>query len=206
MNGKLKLITDGQVEPITLEEARLHLRLDTSGSPASHPDDSLVSVLITVARQSAEAYLGRSLVQQTYELALDRFPNADDADQAINLQVWPVRSITSVQYQDEDDVTQTVDAADYVFDSFAKPAEIVPIELWPGTKVKANAVKITFVAGHTDNDSPNNYPLPLPIKQAMLLQIGQLYEFREAVSTEETYEMPMGSTALLTPYRISMGM
>jgi uncharacterized phiE125 gp8 family phage protein len=206
MNGKLKLITDGQVEPITLEEARLHLRLDTSGSPPSHPDDSLVTVLITVARQSAEAYLGRSLVQQTYELALDRFPNPDDVTEAINLQVWPVRSITSVQYQDEDDASQTVDAADYVFDTFAKPAELVPLELWPGTKNKANAVKITFVAGHTDNDSPNNYPLPLPIKQAMLLQIGQLYEFREAVSTEDTYEMPMGSTALLTPYRISMGL
>jgi uncharacterized phiE125 gp8 family phage protein len=82
----------------------------------------------------------------------------------------------------------------------------VPLELWPGTKNKANAVKITFVAGHTDNDSPNNYPLPLPIKQAMLLQIGQLYEYREAVSTEQSYEMPMGSTALLTPYRISMGL
>ena len=120
MNGKLKLITDGQVEPITLEEARLHLRLDTSGSPPSHPDDSLVTVLITVARQSAEAYLGRSLVQQTYELALDRFPNPDDVTEAINLQVWPVRSITSVQYQDEDDASQTVDAADYVFDTLRK--------------------------------------------------------------------------------------
>lgn len=207
MNGKLRLVTDGQVEPITLEEARLHLRLDTSGSPASHPDDSLVSILITVARQSAEQYLGRSLVQQTYELALDEFPNPDQGDQAINLQVWPVRSITSVQYQDEDDVTQTVSAADYVFDNYAKPAEIVPIELWPGTKRIANAVKITFVAGHTDNDSPNNYPLPIPIKQAMLLQIGHLYEHRESVNVGNIVtEMKFAYTHLLTPYRISMGM
>lgn len=207
MEGKLRLVTDGQTEPITLEEARLHLRLDTSGSPASHPDDSLVSILITVARQSAEQYLGRSLIQQTYQLALDRFPNADDATQAISLQVWPVRSITSVQYSDEGDVTQTLATDEYIFDNYAKPAQITPVELWPGTKNKTNAVTITFVAGHTDADSPNDYPLPLPIKQAMLLQIGHLYEHREAVNVGNIVtEMKFAYTHLLTPYRLSMGL
>ena len=50
----LKQISPPSVEPISLEKARLHLRLDTSGSPPSHPDDSLVTSLITAVRENAE--------------------------------------------------------------------------------------------------------------------------------------------------------
>jgi uncharacterized phiE125 gp8 family phage protein len=206
MIGKLKLVSESTVDPITLQEARLHLRLDTEGSPASHPDDSIVEVLIKVARQSAEQYLGRSLVQQTYELALDRFPNPEqDASQAISLQTWPVNSVTSIVYQDPDGNAQTLAVDQYIVDQFAKPAQITAVTLWPSTKPVTNSVIVTFVAGHQDS-SPNGDAIPKPIIQAMLLMIGHLYEHRESVTSAQTYEMPLGSTALMTPYRLSMGL
>jgi len=61
-------------EPITLAQARLHLKLDTSGSPPSHPDDTLVTALIAASRESAEKYTGLAIANQTYTLTLDRFP------------------------------------------------------------------------------------------------------------------------------------
>lgn len=199
--GKLIPITGTVTEPITLQEARLHLRLDADGSPASHSDDSIVSMLISVARQAAEQYLGKTIAMQSFELALDVFPEGP-----VSLETWPVVSITSIEYQDPNGVVQTLTPDKYVFDYFSKPAQIVVKEIWPPTKNETNAIKITFVAGHTDGQSPNVYPLPIPVKQAMLLTIGHLYENREAVSMNEKYEMPMGTTALLTPYRISMGL
>lgn len=197
---KLKVITESAIEPITLHEARLHLRLDTFDSPPTHVDDPLIEVLITVARQAAENYLGQSITQKTYELALDEFPVRE-----ISLGLWPVNSVDSITYE-EDGQTQTVDAADYIFDSFAKPGQVLPKESWTSVKAVTNGVKITFTAGYTDSFSPNPYPLPKAIKQAMLLTIGHLYENRESVVAGQMIEMPLGMTALLTPYRISMGM
>jgi uncharacterized phiE125 gp8 family phage protein len=197
---KLKVVTESTIEPITLHEARLHLRLDTFDSPPAHVDDPLIEVLITVARQAAESYLGQSIIQKTYELALDEFPVNE-----ISLELWPVSSVDSITYE-EDGQTQTVDPAEYIFDSFSKPSQVAPKESWPRVKSTINGVKITFTAGYTDNFSPNPYPLPKPIRQAMLLTIGHLYENRESVVAGQMIEMPLGMTALLTPYRISMGM
>ena len=41
-------------EPVTLAEARAHLRLDTFGSPPAHPEDDLISLYISAARQFCE--------------------------------------------------------------------------------------------------------------------------------------------------------
>ena len=48
-------------EPVTLAEARAHLRLDTFGSPPAHPEDDLISLYISAARQFCEDYLGHSI-------------------------------------------------------------------------------------------------------------------------------------------------
>lgn len=199
---KLKVISESTLEPITLAEARLHLRLDADGSPASHPDDSLVLTLITVARQHAELYLGQSIAQKTLEVALDEFP--DSINQAISLEMWPVNNVTAFTYVDPDDVTQNF--TEYTLDTYAKPSLVYPNEQWPAAKKVTNAIKITFNAGYTDSFSPNPYPLPAGVKQAMLLMIGHLYQNRESVTEGQMYEMPMGVTALLTPYRLMMGM
>jgi len=186
-------------EVITLAEARLHLRLDTEGSPPSHPDDSLVSALIIAARENAEQHTGLAIAESTYSLALDAFPS-----DAINLFISPVQSITSVAYVDSDGTTQTLSSTKYMLDNYSLPAKLYPLEPWPATKAKPNAVIVTFVAGFTDG-SPNNYPLPISIKQAMLLMIGTWYDNREAITENEPYERPMSATYLLTPHRINLG-
>ena len=62
------LVTAPAAEPLTLAEAKLHLRVDDTA------DDALIGALITAARQHAEHDTRRALVTQTWKLALDASP------------------------------------------------------------------------------------------------------------------------------------
>jgi uncharacterized phiE125 gp8 family phage protein len=191
-------------EPITLAQARLHLKLDTSGSPPSHPDDTLVTALIAASRESAEKYTGLAIANQTYTLTLDRFPDAE-----INLQISKVNSITSISYVDTNGATQTFSSTKYTLDNVTKPSVINLNynEKWPDTRQQPNAVTVTFNAGYTDNVSPNTNPIPKSINQAMLLNIGHLYANREAINVGNIVnEIPLGAMHLLSQHRINIGL
>ena len=193
----LKEITAPTSEPISLSLARLHLRLDTSGSPASHPDDAIVQSLITAVRQNAEDYTGLKIASGTFEVRADSF---DDLE--ISLQTWPVSGITSVSYVDLDGATQTLASSEYTLDTYTRPARLKATTTFPAAK----EVTVRFTAGFTDGQSPNQYPFPKSIESAMLLMLGHLYDNREAVSNIQSYERPLGATYLLNPYRINLGL
>lgn len=57
-------------EPVTLAEAKLHLRIDSSD------DHDLISALITTARKWAEDYCDRTFVVSKYTMLLDSFYGA----------------------------------------------------------------------------------------------------------------------------------
>jgi uncharacterized phiE125 gp8 family phage protein len=182
-------------EPVTLAEAQLHLRLDTFGSPPSHPDDALVQTLISAARENAEQYTGVTIAQASYQV------KSPVVNEQISLQTYPVTSIASVTYQDADGTVQTVDPAVYVLDSFQRPARLVFKSDSPGYDIT-----VSFTAGYKDNDSPNPYPCPAGVKAAILLMLGNLYENRESVTSVQSYERPQSATYLLTPHRVNMGL
>ena len=72
MSEKLALSAAPATEPITLTEAKLWLKVDDS------TDDDLITALIIAARQACEDYTHRSLITQTWQMTLDRFPNGCD--------------------------------------------------------------------------------------------------------------------------------
>ena len=61
----LKLVAPPEVEPVTLEEAKAHLRLEGDS------DDDYVSALLTAARERVELFLRRALITQAFEYVLD---------------------------------------------------------------------------------------------------------------------------------------
>jgi uncharacterized phiE125 gp8 family phage protein len=199
---KVKAIGSVTTEPISLETARLHLRLDAIGSPPTNPDDDLVEVLISVARESVENFTELTMAVNDFQMKLDYFPTSE-----INLGTWPVNSITSVTYVDAGGATQTINSADYVLDTFSKPAQIVPAygKTWPMVRNQPNAVTVTFEAGYTGDTSPVSNEMPKALKQAMLLTIADLYENRGAITTKQNYEIPVAAQYLMIPYRINMG-
>lgn len=202
----LKPITDPEEEPVTLEEARLHLRIDADGnSPPAHPDDTLIGWLIQAGREQAEDYTGRTIAKRTVEQALDQFP-CDE----IKVETLPIRSITSITYRDSEGDAQVVADEDYVLDDYkADQNWILPADgsSWPTTRSVINAVKIRMEAGY---DAPGDVvvvkPLPARIKAAILLTVGHYYENREDVVVGKTVvELPMGSKSLLDPLRLNVG-
>jgi uncharacterized phiE125 gp8 family phage protein len=169
----LKLITGPAAEPLTLNEARLHLRLITDPADATaHPDDAYVSALIASAREAAEHLTGRALMQQTWELALNCFPDV------IELPKPPLVSVTSVKYIDQNGDEQSF--AGYQLDTHSEPTRLLPAfgESWPSTRLQPNAVVVRYVAGYAGANA-----VPQQVKSWMLLRIGMLYENRESVSS-----------------------
>lgn len=167
----LKLITPPAEEPITLQEAKLHLRVD------SNDDDTLITSLITSAREYCEDFLNRALITQTWDLTLDDWPDED----YIKVPLPPLQSVTSVTYYDTDNNATVMDAADYFVDDQSEPGRVHLAygESWPSTTLRpANGVVVRFVAGYG-----NAANVPQKIKQAMLMLIGHWYENREASVT-----------------------
>lgn len=140
----LSLVTAPSYEPISLTEAKLHLRVDHTS------DDPLIASLILASREYAENFTRRRFVQQTHDLKLDAFPCGD----VIELPYPPVSSVTSIAYVDTNGDTQTWSSSNYRTDLPAGPrAQKARIQLaygviWPATRDLTNAVVVRFVSGY----------------------------------------------------------
>lgn len=171
-NYSIKVTAEPAAEPITLEEAKSHLRV-----PTNDEDANISGVYIPAARRRIEAELGRALVSTTFEYSLDAFPRSS---LPINLPRNPVQSVTSIVYIATDGTETTMPADDYVLDSWSEPGRIHPVyaTTWPHVRRRTNGqtVKVTFVAGYGSGGVPQG------ILEAMLLLIGHYYYHREAVT------------------------
>lgn len=165
----LKLITAPTSEPVTLAEAKAHLRVEIAD------DDLLIGSMITAAREAAEHITQRSLMLQTWELALDAFPSPA---YGIRLPKPPFVSISAVSYIDADGELQTMPEADYQVGQHSEPASLRPAygTAWPAARNQADAVIVRYVAGYPDASR-----VPAQVKAWMLLRIGTLYENRESI-------------------------
>ena len=192
MTGYTICTTAPAEEPVTLNEAKLHLRLDTSPISA-HPDDSLITALIKTARRWCEGFQGRVYVTQSWDLYLDAFPDGD----YIEIPMPPLQSIVSLSYKDSAGVTQTVsfvdpsgtvltETDDYRISSFRQPGRIYlrSEKSWPTTLDESDAVWISFVSGYgLAADVPDE------VKTAILLKLSDLYENRGDQEAPARYEM-----------------
>lgn len=177
-------------EPLTLDEAKAHLNVD------SDHEDALITSLIVAARRHAEAKTNRVLITQTWRQDLDAFAACQ-----IELARVKVASVTSVTYLDPDGARQTLDAGLYGLYGDDSTAWIQPAYglTWPSCRVWPGSVQITFVAGYG-----NAAAVPQEIKQWMLLQVGALYAQREGLAAGgPVTEVPRAAwEALLDAYRV----
>lgn len=185
----LQLITAPTVQPVSLAEARVHLRATSTA------EDSKIQALLLAALGHAESFTWRRFCTQTWDYSLDSFPRCE-----LEIPNGKLQSITSISYVDEDGDTQALSASDYQVDSKSDPGRIAPAYglSWPSTRSQQlNAVTIRFVCGYGLAAA-----VPYEIKAAILLIVGHLIEHREEVSDFQTFKLPVGADALLTPFRI----
>lgn len=183
------LVTAPTSTPITLTEAKAHLRVED-------PDnDSLITALIAAAVTYLDGWtgiLGRCLFTQTWR------QDYDELCLSLQLPLVPVASIGSVTYLDAAGASQTVASANYTLlnDELGPYVRFNDAYSFPAVRSQGPAVSVSYVAGSAAAD------VPQAIKQAMLLLIAHWYENRESVVIGAAVSsLPMAVDALLAPHR-----
>jgi uncharacterized phiE125 gp8 family phage protein len=182
-----KVTTQPSLEVWTLSEVKNYLKVDTSA------DDTLITTLLQSAREVAERYLNQALITQTITEKLDRLNKP-----IIYLSVSPVISVTSFQYADSQNTTQTYNSSNYIVDNFEKPARLSLAygKTWPTLYGNINDVTIVYTAGY--GAAASN--VPMQIRQAILMMVADAYDNRE----DYVKKLPTASEYLLDQYRVQI--
>lgn len=161
--------------------------------------DSLLTSLVTAARQYAEARTWRQIIPASYTLYMDKFPISNEL-----IQIWknPVISISSIKYYDADNVLQTLSSSLYDVDISSEPSRLKPVdgEIWPVTYDRLNAVEIAFTAGYDESDT--FHTMPESIALAIELLVSHWFVNRSEVVVSDgrsvdTKQIPMAAESLL---------
>lgn len=186
----IKRVSGPSVDPVSLSEAKLHLRVDGAD------EDSLITGLIgaAVALVDGEGDLGRAMVTQTWAQWVQQAPGV------VRLMMGPFQSLTSVEYYDSDNVLQTATLTDFEVRLSGDFVTVRPKSgfSWPQAYAREDAIKLTYVAGFGDSATD----VPQTIRQAILLMVGHWYENRMAVSEVSLREVPMAFNSLIGVERV----
>ena len=182
--------TQPAVEPVTLAEAKAHLRVDTAD------DDALIQGLVRASREWVEQYLDRTLVHTQWVMRFDRFPPDGTLD--IELPRPPMvasgtATAVALTFTYENGDTATYSTASFRVDRASTPGAVKTLygQTWPPHLQDDNAISVTWWAGY----GPSGSDVPQGVKNAMLLYVHELYEKRGNA------EPPDAAKALLDAYR-----
>lgn len=155
------------VEPITLEEAKKHLRLEG----VLDDEDAQIQMMIIAARRLAENKTNRTIVQREITASFD------DWGCKMRLPKPPFVELLGVDYLDSDGVSQTMPVESYYVLQGSEPAEVAFIggAPLPALASRRGTITVRYLAGYPEGQVPED------LKSWMLLQIGSLYAHRESV-------------------------
>ena len=186
-----KVVTPATSNPLTLTEAKTHLKVDTTA------DDTFITNLIRSATSSAQEYTNRFFIATTIQQFGDKWEDIS------NLFKSPVASVTVIKYVDPSGSLQTLSTDVYFVDDVNKPARIglKPNQSFPEIIDRLNAIYVEYVVGIAAGPDE----VDEGIRQALLLTIGNWYQNRQAVVTGTiATELPMNAKFLLDQYKIQV--
>lgn len=185
------LVTAATHEPLSIEELKAHLRVDTDD------EDATIDSLQSAVRKYCETFTGRQFVSATYDQTFEGWENK------MLLDLPPLSSVTSVKYYDEDGVEQTLSDSIYDVVTNVEPGliRLAYDQSWPTHRCQNEPITIRYVAGYGEAPA-----VPETIKQVIRLLVGHFFENREAVALlqrGQTFgELPMAVSRLLWSERI----
>ena len=170
LRKSLKRTVAPTVEPITVQNLKAHARIGDVSD-----EDPLAAEWITGCREMVEVDCQAALCTQTWTLQFDEFPC-----DVIEIPIWPLASVTSVTYIDNDGATQTWSSSYYIVNTASKPGRITLAynAVWPVARCQENSVTVTFVAGFGVATA-----VPQIYKQAIRLLAAECFISREAVGS-----------------------
>ena len=208
---RLDLVTAPSIEPVTLTEAKDFMRVTGTD------DDALITGLIIAARTGAESFTRRAFITQNWNMFLDNWPSARDnvwwsgvrqiplsaltGISQIEMPKTPLISVTHIKTYDDADAATTFASSNYHVRAYTGDfATVGRISLkqsssWPSFTRTVDGIEIQFVAGYgtAAADVPNQ------IKQAILLEVTELYENRGECAGDVCCNV---AKKLLQPFRL----
>jgi uncharacterized phiE125 gp8 family phage protein len=201
----LRVITPPATEPIDVDLARQHCRVDAGY------DDALLAMYVTSARERVEAYLNRALFTQVLQFNITWAPPPTATPlvpqslivfplnwpplvkRPIELPRAPCQSVQQITWGPLDNM-QPADPADYDLNLGVEPGYVaVKPQLLP--RIPQQSMIIDYTAGYDDSDPAM---VPAPIRHAILIGTAFYYEQRGDTAAD----MPAAFFRLLDPYRL----
>ncbi|WP_420392563.1 head-tail connector protein [Acuticoccus sp.] len=182
------LVTPPLAEPVTVEEAKAHARIDGS------TEDAKVAALITAARAEVENRTGRALVRQGWRIVRDAVPYGG----VVRLSPAPVRSVDAVTVYGRDGLPSVVAPEEYRFDLSSSPGRLTfaRARFWGARTMNGLEIDVTCGYGAPED-------VPAALKQAVLMLVAYWYEQREAALAGVVVEpVAHGLSALTASYRM----
>lgn len=206
----LKLVTGPASAVVDRDtEVKEFLRLDGTA------EDTTLDIYIAAATDFVERYTGLKLINQTWDLWLDRFEYnrrggewwdgvrngpvdiLNMGSDYIDLPFGPCSSVTSLTTYDDDNASAVYNAANYTLDVANTPARLYlnEGETWPTDLRSRNAVQVTAVYGYGASSSD----VPTQLRQAVLVLVGWLYENRGDCDSKE---IPTVAQMIMNSYKV----
>ncbi len=173
------------VEPVTLADAKAHLRLD------GPDEDDLVAGLVRAARASVEAATRLRLVDQTWRVILDSWP----ADRIVPLPLAPVRSVAALTVAAATGPAAAFAPALLRLDASLDPPRLQAGPGVPDPGIAAAGIAIDLVCGF----GPAGSDVPEALRLAIRLLVARWFAARG--DGKGGAAMPPDVAALLAPHR-----
>lgn len=184
--------THPTVEPITLAQAKSHLRY--TGTDAA--EEAYISRLVVASRLTIEEQTNRTFHQTARTLTLDRWPR----HVTVLLPYPPIISVASVKYYDPDGAQQTVSSGNYRVITTAEPGRVEPISTfaWPTIQTRAAAIEVAYLSGYiTTAGGPADMAAARAQSiEAVYLLLEHWYRNRAATADKMQYPIGLGVDAL----------
>jgi uncharacterized phiE125 gp8 family phage protein len=187
---------------VSLAEMKQHLRVD-------HTDDDQ---LIEAYTSAAEARVDgpASITGRTFRVTRLR-ASFHSFSTKICLPYPPVIQVIGLTYLDSNGDEQTFAETNQwrvIGLNTSEGAAIVPLYgvVWPSllTTPDADLVRVEYLAGYQNLNSPGDNAIPKEVAQAVKLIVGDWYEFRPStVIGTVAAPTPHGAEMLLAPYRVA---
>jgi uncharacterized phiE125 gp8 family phage protein len=182
----IPILVDGPtVEPVSLADAKLWLRIDT-------PDeDDLISALVVAARLMVEAEIGQVLIGQNWRLVGDAWPQGD----MIPVRIGRVLAVTGGRTYSAESVATSMAANRFTVFPDAEPPAILALDRpAPGRAYAGIEIGLRLGYGEAPGDVPET--IRLAIRRLVTLW----YENR-GEADDPQYGVPPQICALLRPFR-----
>jgi hypothetical protein len=200
--SSLEVVTAPAAEPVSLDDVKAFMRIDNAD------EDSLITELISAARQLCEQHLRKTLIHTTYKLTLDHFPRCSEDkwwdgvveghighmfshNAHLVLPAAPLESVTSITSYNDANTATVLDNSSYIVDTAGARIALNDGQTWPTDVRDTAACEVVYVAGYGADASS----VPSAIKHAIKITVAAMYEDREC------FGIPAAAHAALKPYR-----